>query len=131
MNKIKLISSILIIFSLVGCATKDPEKPTPITQTRDQVLNPEKYYIPIGLDTELKLFDDNMKIIDVMKQIESQSAYTYQIYDINEVGHYKVEFPNRKMSSIEILKVIDSQYSEKLNIIVDEESRYITIKKIN
>lgn len=127
----KKIITVIALLSLFGCATEQPETPTPVGPTRDQVLNPQKYYIPIGMDVEFKVYADEMRLIDVMKQIQDQSAYTYQIYDIDEVSNYRIKFDKTKLSTIEILKVIDSQYSDKININVYEEDRSIMIKKVN
>ncbi len=130
MKNKKILYTLILTSVLLGCSTEKIPTPEPI-QTRDQVLNPKKYYVPVGLDVEFKLHSSEMRIIDVLKQIEEQSAYTYQIYDVEEIGLYRVSFEDRKLTSIEALKVIDRKYEDKIKIIIDEESRYITIKKLN
>lgn len=117
---------------LAGCATKEKPIDTNI-KTRDEVLNPIKYYTPSGLDVEVKLPSKSMTIFEIVDLLKERTGYEFQMYDKDQTGHYRVAFDedNLKLTPLEIIKKLDQQYGDKLDTLIDEDAKYITIKTKN
>lgn len=127
-----IIASVMTTALLAGCATKeDPVDPN--IKTRDEVLNPVKYYTPTGMEVEVKLPSKSMTIFEIVDLVKERTGYEFQIYDKNQVGHYRVAFDenNLKLTPLEVMKKLDEQYGDKLNTLIDEDAKYITIKTKN
>jgi len=124
-----IIASLITTTLLAGCATKE-EPVVQNTKTRDEVLNPVKYYTPMGMEVEAKLPSKSMTIFEIVDFLKTRTGYEFQIYDKNQVGHYRVTFDedNLKMTPLEVMKRLDAQYGDKLDTLIDEDAKYITIK---
>jgi hypothetical protein len=127
-----IVASLLFTILLAGCATKE-KSIDPTIKTRDEVLNPVKYYTPEGMDVEVKLTSTSMTIFEIVDLVKTRTGYEFQIYDKEQVGHYRVKFDeeNLKLTPLQIIQTLDKQYGDKLDTLIDEDAKYITIKTKN
>ena len=98
-----IIASVMTTALLAGCATKE-EPVAPNIKTRDEVLNPVKYYTPTGMEVEVKLPSKSMTIFEIVDLVKERTGYEFQIYDKNQVGHYRVAFDedNLKLTPLKL-----------------------------
>jgi len=131
MKKALLFISFTLTFSLLsGCMNNKISPIDPSVKTRDQILNPQKYYVPNDLNTVIDLPEQKMKLLDITQILKKQTGYEFQIYDRSIVENLKVYFKDTTLSAFVILKIIDDQYSNILKISINENQKYIEIKHL-
>lgn len=132
-NKALILSVVVSAILLTGCMTKEKAPVVNEGLTRDQVLNKENYYIPVNLDKVLTLPNEDMKMLNLVRIIEKETGYTFQIYDRDIVENLKVKFTPEQIKSVkamDALRAIDKQYENKLVIHIYEAQQYIEIKRL-